>query len=225
MGCISSAPETITCPNCKTKTELREQLFDSDVEADQKFNLFQTCKKCGQGLATDGCLWSKPTPESFETEMVIDLTDATLKQFVPSNPYDTPCKGFKLFFKVSGKTHGLWLPKSNLVEGTKLYVAVDKPPPTGPASVGEAAAGLILTAVLMPEDLLPSPLPASVEQRIDAMIKHLPGVKEYEQRLDAMLKVIEEKGCEWGGYEEEQKHKKARVMRWDPPRPGAYVGA
>merc|ERR1740117_2850203 len=149
-----------------------EQTFDSDAEAIQKFNLFQTCTQCGQGLASEPqvwAIWSKPTPESFETEMVIELTDATLKEFVPSNPWDAPCKGFKLFFKVSGESHGLWLPKSSLVEGTKLYVAVEKPPPTGPTSVGDVVAVGIITAVLTPEDFISIPIPKSVEQALEGL--------------------------------------------------------
>jgi len=215
MGCISSV-ETIKCPKCQTKNELKLQSFDSDAAAIQHCTVLESCKQCGQGLASEGMvLWSKPTPESFETEMVIELTDATLKEFVPSNPYDAPCKGFKLFFKVSDQTHGLWLPKRNLVEGTRLYVAVEKPAAKGPASVAEAVGGALITAVLSPEDLIP--IPKSVERGLDSLTG--------AARLEKICKDFETKGGEWMGYEEEQKHKTARVMRWDPPQQGSAANA
>mmetsp|Transcript_157514 Transcript_157514/g.482738 ORF Transcript_157514/g.482738 Transcript_157514/m.482738 type:complete len:218 (-) Transcript_157514:156-809(-) len=209
MGCLFSA-ETVTCPSCQTKNELVKQSFDSDSEAIQKYYTLAHCNKCGCGLATDGCLWSKPGLESFEAEMVIELTDDVLNRFVPSNPYDQPCKGFKFFFKgLNGQTHGLWLTKSDLKTGIRLHVAVSKP--DQPESVADKMAGVILTAVLEPEDLIP--IPKAVEELFEKMAKGLPGMA----RLERMAKELEENGGKWGGYEDEVKHEKARVMRWEAP--------
>jgi len=208
MGCLFGKEET-KCPTCQIKTELPEQLFDSDVEAYEKFVVLHKCKN-GHGLAADGILWSDPRLESYEKEIQLTLTLDILKQFWPSKPYDQPCAGFKLFFKdPPGQTNGLWLPRSNLVEGTKLYVAVEKPPAA--PTVIEMVAGAVFDAGLSPENLVPIP---------DRLLEKLVPIVDplgLEERFGKLAKSIEAKGAEWGDYEDEMEHKKARVLRWDPP--------
>lgn len=206
MGCFGGK-EKVKCPSCQTVNELDEQSFENDADQIQRFSMFRQCKSCKCGLVTEqnGILWSKPRPESYEAEMEIVLTDKVLQQFVPSNPYDSPCPGFKLFFKVGDKDYGVWLPRSDLVEGTKLYVAVEKPPPDV-KNVGEAVVAGVLTLMLAPEDLIP--IPKAVDQMIEQIAMNLPGA----ERLDKLVKGIE--NWDGWGFDNEMKHESARVMRW-----------